>query len=246
MPKSISVYFLPSEVEESQISGASAIMVDLLRASTTISHALGQGARDVIPAGTPTRAQELRDSIGRDTVLLCGERLGVRIEGFDLGNSPLEYTRDVVANKRLVFASSNGSSALLQASSAARLAVGCLNNVTAVAHWAAAVDQDCFIVCAGKLGQFAADDAACAGQFVMELERRGFVAANDAARTARRLAEAAAGDWHAFIRSTDHGRYLLELGFAEDLGFVCRIDSHARVPIWHDTSIALADADGHH
>jgi len=91
MNRSVEVCFLPGELEESWLTGRTVIVVDLLRASTTIAHALFNGARDVIPVESPEKARELRDSIGRDAALLCGERSGVKIDGFDLGNSPFEY-----------------------------------------------------------------------------------------------------------------------------------------------------------
>ena len=244
MSRYVEVCFLPVELEESWLAERTAIVVDLLRASTTIAHALFNGARDVIPVESPEKARDLRDSIGRDAALLCGERRGIKIDGFDLGNSPFEYAATVVRGKTLVFASSNGSGALLAARSAERLAVAALNNLGPVVHWTAKHSESCLIVCAGKLGRFSAEDAACAGLIVSRLRDIGFEPANDAAHTALGLCQEVATDWSAFLGGTDHGRYLLELGFADDIALSAEVDTLSIVPVWHNNRIAADPAGG--
>jgi len=243
MPRKVAVHFLRAETSSEDFLGRTAIVVDLLRASTTIATALANGARDVIPAGSPERAMELCNAIGRSSALLCGERNGEMIPGFDLGNSPREYAAQRVGDKRLIFASSNGSAAILTASDAGRMCVGALVNARAVIRWAESGKEDCVILCAGKLGRFAGEDAACAGHFVLALEQRGFAAANDGARTAARLASSLRGRWLEFLRSTDHGAYLCALGFAADFPVVCAVDSLDVLPVWHENRlVAMARA----
>jgi 2-phosphosulfolactate phosphatase len=241
MSRAVHVYFLPVEPDESELVGRCAVVVDLLRASTTIAYALQHGAREVIPLAAPEEAMALRESIGRDDVLLCGERRGERIAGFDLGNSPAEYTPETVGGKTLLFASSNGSGAMLVARAARRMAVAGLVNTGAAVEWICRDQADCAIICAGKLGQFAADDTACAGLIVDRLIRRGYAPANDAARLALQLSKQAAQDWLAFLNATDHGRYLAELGFGSDLATATEIDALAVLPIWKDGRITIND-----
>lgn len=246
MPRTVAVYFLPAETSAQDFAGRAAIVVDLLRASTTIATALAAGARDVIPAESPERAMELRNGIGRASTLLCGERKGEMIPGFDLGNSPRDYTPAVVGEKHLIFASSNGSAAILAASDAERLCVGALVNAGPVIRWVEAGTDDCVILCSGKLGQFAAEDAACAGHFVLALQERGFALANDGARTAALLASSIRGRWRDFVGATDHGAYLSQLGFAADFPVVCAVDSLEALPVWHENRLirAVATAKG--
>jgi len=213
----------------------------LLRASTTIVTALHSGAREVIPAAAPERAVSLRDEIGKASVRLCGERGGEMIPGFDMGNSPREYTPEAVKNRTLLFASSNGSKAILAAADAEALAVGALINIRSVVRWVTDEARDCVILCAGKLGAFSAEDAACAGYMVSLLTSHGFEPGNDGARAAVNIAGEASGDWLAFIKSTDHGRYLLELGYGADFPVVAAVDSCPLVPVMREGKIvALA------
>jgi 2-phosphosulfolactate phosphatase len=239
MPHRIDVCYLPAEIDSARLPEYSVAVIDLLRASTTICHALSNGARDVIPVATPAKAQELRNSIGKAGVLLCGERKGVLIDGFDLGNSPSEYQPLVVADKTLLYSSSNGSAALVAAQGAARMCMAGLVNATAVLEWLGQGETDVLLVCAGKLGTFSAEDAACAGFLASGLIEAGYRIGNDAARASLSWIEMAAGDWVSFLKSTDHGRYLSELGFVADLAVAAALDSHSVVPQWQGTRLAL-------
>lgn len=232
MPQQVRVCFLPSELEAEPAFPTCVVVIDLLRASTTICHALANGAVEVIPVETPAQAQELRQSMGREKVLLCGERVGVKIEGFDLGNSPSEYTHDTVAGKKLIFCSSNGSGALLAARGAHRLAMAGLVNARLVLNWLASEPGDVCLVCSGKLGAFCAEDAACAGYLAAKLLGQGYTPGNDAVRTALLLAAHANRGWHAFLEGTDHGQYLKGLGFGPDLSVAAAVDSVNVVPEW--------------
>ena len=233
MGAQVRVCFLPSEIDPEVLQSSSALVIDLLRASTTICRALSSGARDVIPVETPGKAQELRNSIGRDGVLLGGERQGVIIEGFDLGNSPAEYLPERVVGKSIIFCSSNGSGALLAAGDAPRLAIAGLVNAAAAVEWLVAAPGDVLLVCSGQTGRFSAEDAACAGYLASRLVRRGLSPGNDAARAAILVAAEAGDHWQAFLEHTDHGRYLISLGFGPDLSTAAAVDSLPLVPEWN-------------
>jgi 2-phosphosulfolactate phosphatase len=239
--RKVEVYFLPAEIAGADVAGRTAVVVDLLRASTSIATALASGARYVLPVDSPERAFVLKRALGADATLLCGERKGVKIAGFDLGNSPREYTRSRVSEKRLVFASSNGSAAILKASGAARMCVAALVNAAVVSRWVQSHAEECVILCSGKLGKFAGEDAACAGHFVNDLERAGFEPANDAARMAAQAAAGIGDRWLEFVRATDHGSYLAELGFEADFPVVCARDSLGVLPVWEGDRLVNAE-----
>ena len=204
-------------------SGACAVIVDVLRATTTLTVALQHGAVRVVPAATPDQARRLRDRMPGS--LLCGERDGRRIEGFDLGNSPFEYEAATVMNRSLVFASTNGSLALLAASRARRRVLAAFVNLSPVVERLRA-ERDVAIVCAGKLGRFALEDAACAGLLCQRLRERGAWLAGASARSAHSLAPRDAGEVRALVQGSAHGRYLRSLGseFARDVEFCARLD----------------------
>jgi 2-phosphosulfolactate phosphatase len=214
------VELVPREVSRD----ATAVVIDVLRATTSLTMARLHGARRVLPAVTVEAARTLARR--HPDVLLCGERDGRRIEGFDLGNSPSEYGFERVAGRTLVFASTNGSRALLAARRARRTLLAAFVNLAAVVDTLREAPR-VVIVCAGKLGAFALEDAACAGLLVERLAAAGAVPEGDGARLARVLAPEDAVAVRAVVEGADHGRYLRSLGesYARDVEFCAGLDT---------------------
>jgi len=202
---------------------ACAVAIDVLRATTTLAVARANGAARIVPFATTPEAIAFRDRT--PGTLACGEREGRIVPGFDLGNSPLEFTRERVAGKTLAFASTNGSRALLAAARCRRRLLGSFAALSAVVE-ALADERDIWLVCAGKLGAFAIEDAACAGTIVARLVQRGSEPANVEARLSRDLACAGAAEVRAIVTGCDHGRWLSTLGepFAADVEFCATLD----------------------
>ncbi len=217
----VSVLLSPAGVE---VGGPCAVIVDVLRATTTLTVALARGARGVVPAATPGEALALR-ARGPDT-LACGERDGRIVPGFDLGNSPFEYTTERVAGRTLAFASTNGSLALLAARRARHRWLAAFVNAGAVVERVRG-ESEVTIVCAGKLGGFCLEDAACAGLLIARLEPHGGVATGAAARLARTLAPRNADDVRALVAGAAHARDLCAMGDAwrRDLAFCAGLDT---------------------
>lgn len=204
-----------------------AAVIDVLRATTTLTRALAHGARAVVPVATPAEGFAARER--RPGSLLCGERDGRRVPGFDLGNSPFEYEPDVVRGRTLVFASTNGSQALLAAARRRVRVLACFANLSAVVarlRSAAAVE----LFCAGKEGGFALEDAACAGALVARLRPHGFVPAGAAAAMTERLAPAGATAVRALVEGAAHARTLFDLGepYARDVVLCATLDAFDR------------------
>src|SRR3989304_1993755 len=126
----VDLYFTPTEVAETELAEKLVIVIDVLRASTTAAVALANGAREIIPVASIDAAGELKQKLGKEHVLLCGEGEGQKIEGFDLGNSPAEYESKVVKDKALIFCSTNGSRAMLKGGLGALCLVGGLVNLS--------------------------------------------------------------------------------------------------------------------
>jgi 2-phosphosulfolactate phosphatase len=208
-------------------AGETAVVIDVLRATTTLTVALGNGARGLREAVTPEEAREIRAS--EPEALLCGEREGLKIEGFDLGNSPAEYEPAVVRDRTLIFASTNGSLALRAARSARRRVLAAFVNLAAVVERLAG-DPRVAIVCAGKLGGFAIEDAACAGLLCRRLEARGARLEGAAARLAAALAPGGAADTRALVEGASHARYLRAMSpaFARDVARCAELDTIER------------------
>lgn len=206
------------------VDGPCAVIIDVLRATTTLTVALAHGARAVIPVRTPAEALALRAS--RSRTLACGERDGRIVPGFDLGNSPFEYTAEHVSDMTLVFASTNGSLAMLAARRAKRRVLAAFVNAQAVVERVRG-EREVTLVCAGKLSGFSLEDAACAGLLVARLEALGGVPADGGARLARALAPRDAAGTRALVEGAAHARDLAAMGgaYLRDLAFCAGLDT---------------------
>jgi len=239
----IEVFFTPPEGYPTSLQDATVAVVDVVRATTSMVEALAHGARAVFPVVATEDAVRLAVSLGREDTLLCGERRGEKVEGFDLGNSPREYGPDVVADKRLVWSTTNGTRAFAAAGEAGRVVAAAFTNLSACAREVADTEH-VVVQCAGRLGRFALEDALCAGYLVNRLvESRDAVGEtrpelDDAARAARALAQAVEPT-QAFLASTEGGAKLVEIGLGEDLAVCARVDHHDVVPELMDQALTL-------
>jgi 2-phosphosulfolactate phosphatase len=230
MPREVNVHLLPSHFEPVALRGGIAVVIDLLRATTTIITALANGARCVLPCGDIEAATRAAGGLPVGGVLLGGERGGVKIEGFDLDNSPAAYTSGRVAGKTIAFTTTNGTAALLRSREAARVLVGSLVNRRAVARAIAAADRPVHLVCAGTEGHVTAEDIVAAGAIVAELEviLGGTASHDDTALLARELwtAESTTSErLLSILRRSQGGSNLVQLGFDRDIEFAARVDS---------------------
>jgi len=236
--RGLRVHFLPELVPTVALVASHCAVIDVLRATTSIATALAAGATSVIPCLTIEDARQRAGGFAAGRALLAGERGGLPIEGFDLGNSPAEYTADKVAGKQLIMTTTNGTKALLHAASAQRIFVAAFVNLNAVVDALADHDQ-VDLLCAGTDGQITREDVLVAGAMTALLLERGEREINDSAaialdawhrimahvRPARvqpRLVEAFAG--------SRGGRNLLEIGMAADLESAAAIDRLTIVP----------------
>ena len=165
------VFFTLQEADGAVLQDHTAVVVDVLRASSTIVAALAAGAHAIYPVVSTEEAIKLATSLGREDALLAGERRGLKVEGFDLGNSPREFTPETVGGKRVVMSTTNGTRALVAVAGAERVLVASFLNLSAVA--AACADAERLaVVCAGREGRFSIDDAVCAGMLLGRLKER--------------------------------------------------------------------------
>lgn len=229
----IDVYFSPIQVEEMQLREKNVIVIDVLRASSVIVTALHNGAREVIPVSSIESAVKVSGNLFGDVVLRGGERNGKMIDGFNLGNSPREYTEEAVKGKSIILCTTNGSVAMVRARHAKNMAIACFNNISAVVDFMTEVGDDFSIVCAGKQSLFSLEDAVCAGMIVKQLSDRDSleVELNDAAVTAHVLYKTYSKNLLKMVKSSDHGRYLSSIGFEEDLKLCVEIDSVSVLPM---------------
>jgi 2-phosphosulfolactate phosphatase len=240
----VEVRFTIPELDSGEVAGATAVVVDVVRATTTLITALAEGAGPVFPAASAEEAIRLLQSLGREDTLLCGERKGLRPEGYDLGNSPGEFTRSVVEGKRLIMSTTNGTRTFRAVEDAERVVAAALVNLGAVAE-AIADSERVVILCAGRHDRFALEDAACAGALLLRLRERGLeLEAGDAARSAIALASAQSLD-EGFLASTQAGQALKKLDLEADLALCARVDRVPVVPVFRERTVTLLEpSDG--
>jgi len=244
MPPILNVYDLPTSFAPEELTGGVAVVIDVLRASTTIIHALEAGAAQVIPCLEVEDARAAALGLAREEVVLGGERGGVAIDGFDLANSPTDYTPDRVAGRTVVFTTTNGTRAILQSRLADRVLIGAFANAAAVAAELAGCER-IHLVCAGTRGEYGHDDVLLAGLLVELVLQRADLAyqLNAQALTARQYwsgsfafpavpgAEAPGPEVLAEeLRNSVGGRNLTALGQGDDLLTAAQIDRFRSVP----------------
>lgn len=235
-PLRASVAFTGAAARRAGAAGATAVVIDVVRATTCIVEAMAHGACSVAPfaaVGDAAASARAAARAGED-VALCGEQGGLRIDGFDLGNSPREFSPDAVAGKHLFMKTTNGTDAFLAVAEAKRVLAAAFVNMNAVASRLADDGADVLVVCAGKDGAFALDDAVCAGHVLRSLEaklaREGrALALDDGAEAARDLA-GARGVSAEMLAATAAGKALARVGLADDLAVCSDADRHAVVP----------------
>lgn len=237
----LDVHFNGSAEGQHDLHDRVVLVVDVLRASTSIAAALHNGARAVIPFEGVDEAMTRARSLERSEVVLAGERKMAPIQGFQLGNSPKEFTADQVNGKIVVMTTTNGTSALAGIVGATEVLVGAFANYSAVLAWlraAARAGKSITIVCAGTNGRFALEDAICAGRFVRGIERRGIQPElGDAANVAAIIDRRMGGDLPAVLRNSEHGRALIDAGLGEDVTYCATLDTHPVVPVYRDRQV---------
>lgn len=234
----IDVHYTIPEADPTVFAEATAVVIDVVRATTTMVEALAHGARSILPTAGTEEAVKLATSLGRDDTLLCGERKGLKVEGFDLGNSPSEFTPDVVEGKRLVMSTTNGTRAFGLAQEAARVVACAFTNLTAVAGALEGSDR-IVVLCAGRQDHFSIDDAVCAGHLLEALVGDGSGhELNDGARAARALARVIRPGG-SFLRGTTAGQALEAIGLEDDLEICAEMDRHDIVPELGDQGLTV-------
>jgi 2-phosphosulfolactate phosphatase len=236
----VDVVFSPTQLTPSAVAGRVVAVLDVLRASTSIAAALHHGARAVVPLDSTEEVIKRAKAFDRGEVVLAGERRMRPISGFDIGNSPSEFSADVVEQKTVLLTTTNGTTALTALEKARDVVVSSYVNFTASLVYlrtAVAGDVDVVLLCAGRERQFALEDAACAGRYARHLARRPTVTLSDAAQ-ASMLIEKRYGDRiERLFGDAEHGRALAQAGYVEDLTTCATLDLFPVIPIYADRQV---------
>lgn len=238
----VDVYLYP-QGGSSAMNDKNVVILDVLRATSTIVTALAHGALEVIPVLEPVEAVDLVRGIGSTECVTGGERKGYKIEGFDHGNSPLEYTEASIGGKKVILTTTNGTKAVKWVQAAAEVLIGSYLNAGAVARYLIEDQRDTVIVCAGREGNMSLEDLACAGKITALLKAAiPSLEMTDAAQTAYWISERAdQTGLERFIGETEHGRYLAEIGMVPDIQACTALDRYPILPRYRNGKIYIGE-----
>lgn len=203
----IEVLLLPSQKPRLDSYDLVAV-IDTLRATTVIVKAVEDGAMGIYPVISIAEAERFKEIV--PNALLAGERKAFKIKGFDLGNSPLEFTRENISGKNVILTTTNGTKAANIYQNYGKVVAMALSNVKAVANYSKNL-QNVLLVCAGSHGEVSLEDSYTAGRFISYFN---MVSLNDGAMLAREISRS---DPMKILKISHHGRYLSSIGMGEDL-----------------------------
>jgi 2-phosphosulfolactate phosphatase len=243
----VDVIFGGANIAPSDVAGRVVAVIDVLRASTSIAAAVMNGARAVVPFESSEDAVTRSKAFERSDVLLAGERRTKPIPGFDLGNSPSEFTRDIVEGKTVLMTTTNGTPAITNTAGARDVVVASYVNFTAVQtmlRTALRGGTAITLICAGRERQFGLEDAGCAGRFVYHMAKRlTSVVLNDAAQACVLIDRKYGDNIAKLFDASEHGRALRAAGYEADLATCAAIDSYPVIPLYQERQITMLGPD---
>jgi 2-phosphosulfolactate phosphatase len=238
---SIDVLISANETDDSLVRGKTTVVIDILRATSTMITALHNGAKSIFPVAGMDQAMRLTSTLDRSAVLTCGERNGLTIEGFDLGNSPLSCTPEIVTGKSMVMTTTNGTQALEKAKHAKKVYIGGFLNAARLMEELKTQGEEVLLVCSGWKGRFSLEDTLFAGYIVHELvnHSKGTPVLTDASTAALALYTHFAPKLVETLLESDHAKRLRDIVGEEEIRYCLTKDACPVLPVFHDGVITL-------
>ncbi|RJP19293.1 MAG: 2-phosphosulfolactate phosphatase [Candidatus Omnitrophota bacterium] len=244
----LDVIFTWNELKNRDMSGKTLVVADVLRATTVMVRALSKGAKKIIPQESDQAARALYTTLQEQGIptLLCGEKNGFKLEGYDLGNSPNEFTAKKVRDKTIIHFTTNGTKALAASAGAQQVLIACFSNRSAVGNrlseWRTQPDASILLVASGREGMYCLEDTVCLGSIAVSLlgPPDGSVELTDAARSAVDLFELYRGRLSDMVKQCFHGRYLESIGLGGDLTECVKMDKTQIVPEMRNGQVVLS------
>ena len=205
------------------------VLVDILRATTTICTAIANGVEAIIPVATHEEARQLKS----EGFLVASEKDGVQLDFADFGNSAFSFTRDAIGGKTLVYCTTNGTRALHLAKNASSIVIGAFINISAVTEWLAGQQKNVVILCSGWKNKFCLEDTLFAGALTQRLLNTGLFRSDcDSANASMDLWNLAEGDVLAYIEKAAQRHRLQRLGLDDVIPCSFECDQVKVVPVF--------------
>jgi len=235
MSQYIDVFSSAQAFQEEDLRDKTAVIIDVLRATSTIVTATSNGARGVIPVRDMAAASKIAQNLDASRYLLCGEKDGKKIEGYHMGNSPLEYERETVEDKTLILNTTNGTIAISRSSLANRIIIGSYLNLRQVVQALQETEDEIVLVCAGWRGRLSLEDLLCAGQIIYELtDGKLPPQSRDGAKVAFGLYEKFGDDVEGVVKTSNHAVRLEHLVGQEEVTYCCQTNLLDVLPVMED------------
>nr|WP_207718139.1 2-phosphosulfolactate phosphatase family protein [Clostridium saccharobutylicum] len=233
----VDIIISADDIIESKIEDKIVVVIDMFRATSVIVTALNNGCKEVVPYLTIEETLEHAGKLNRQDYILGGERRAVKIEGFDLSNSPIEYKKNVVENKTVLMTTTNGTRTLTKSTNAKTILIAAMINAKAVAEKLLEINEDVVIINAGTNGNFSMDDYICSGYIINEmLSVNNKIQLTDIARTANIIYEANT-DIISYVKEASHYSVMKSLGLDEDIEYCMKKSIIDIVPEYKDKKI---------
>jgi 2-phosphosulfolactate phosphatase len=234
-PHTIEVCFSPAlfaykETEKDFI----VVIIDVLRATTSICAALENGAKCIIPLASVDEARRYKEN----GYLVAGERDGSKISFAQFGNSPAGFATPLIKDKAIAFTTTNGTQAIEMAKGSEAIALAAFTNLRAIASWITLQNKNVVILCSGWKNTFSSEDAICAGALTLELMKSGgFRMYGDSAYAAYDLWNSAKIDLLGYVQKASHYKRLEKLGLSEQLPQCFELNTSKAIPVWNNEAI---------
>ncbi|GEQ18509.1 MULTISPECIES: 2-phosphosulfolactate phosphatase family protein [Clostridium] len=233
----IDIIISADDIIESKLENKIAVVIDMFRATSVIVTALNNGCEEVIPFLTIEETLESSEELKREEYILGGERRAVKIDGFDLSNSPLEYTKEVVEDKKVLITTTNGTRTLTKSNSAKRIIIAAMINAKAVSDKLLEINEDVVIINAGTNGNFSMDDYICSGYIINEmLKVDNNIELTDISKTANMIYENNR-DIISYVKEATHYSVMKSLELDNDIEYCMKKSIVNNVPEYKDGKI---------
>ena len=239
----VEVFLTHSNVTDDDVRERTVVVIDVLRACSTIATALDNGARAVMPVLDMAQAGKIAANLDPDVYRLGGERNAEKIEGYHLGNSPLEYTDEVVEGRDIILNTTNGTKAIARAKTARHLVTASFLNAGRVVDFLRATGGPLTIICSGRQNRVSLEDTLCAGLLLDHLwdhSLPGLV--GDAAYTAFALHHHNRDALSRTLRNATHAQRLIDNGYADDVEYCFQTNTLPVLPYYTDNRLVLYES----
>ena len=230
---SIEICLTHEQLENYQHKDKNVVVIDVLRATSTINTILFSGAKSVMPVETLDECMKLRDQ----GYIIMAERMGKKVEGFDFGNSPTKIEKSEFEGKDVGIATSNGTKAIVKTKGSHITLIGSFLNLSKIIEYINSSNNDALLVCSGWKGSTNLEDTLCAGAIVAGLQN--FEYDSDTVIIAKKLYEQSKGDILSLMQKSSHAKRLSGYDNVKDIEFCSQVDTQEILPFFDKEKIRL-------